>query len=281
MKARHLFLRGVLIGMADLVPGVSGGTMALLTGIYSRLLTALAQLQPALILILKLRIAEAFKKIDFGLLFPLGLGVLASVILLSQVIAWLLDNTRDWLLTFFFGLVIATILTLIKKVARHNWLTSLLFIIGLLFSIALQNLPELNGDPSLLTFFLSGLMAICAMLLPGISGSLLLLLIGMYQPVIQSISNFDVLPLGVFALGAISGLLLFSRLLLFVYHKHQAMTLSLLAGLTLGSLQALWPTQQAEVNVLMNQMAIHYSLLIALLPCGLLSGWYLSNVDKK
>ena len=99
--------------------------------------------------------------------------------------------------------------------------------------------------------------------------------------VIQSISNFDVLPLGVFALGAISGLLLFSRLLLFVYHKHQAMTLSLLAGLTLGSLQALWPTQQAEVNVLMNQMAIHYSLLIALLPCGLLSGWYLSNVDKK
>lgn len=281
MKAHQLFVRGILVGMADLVPGVSGGTMALLTGIYSRLLAGLAQLQPALLLLLKLRISEAFKSIDFAFFVPLGLGILISITGLSQVIAWLLDNTRDWLLMFFFGMVIATTLTLIQKTALYNWRTLALFIIGLALSLALQNLPELNGEPSLLIFFLSGLMAICAALLPGISGSLLLLLIGMYRPVIHSISNLELASLGIFALGAISGLLLFSRLLFFVYHKHQAMTLALLAGLTLGSAQALWPQQQTETNLLITQTAIHYGLLIALLPCGLLSGWYLSHVDKK
>ena len=281
IKWWQLSIRGVLIGIADLVPGVSGGTMALLTGIYPQLLTSLAQLRPALFMLLRWRVAKAMATINFAFFIPLGLGAIIGILSLSQVIVWLLNNTRDWLMAYFLGMVCLTAINLAQRVGRYNWQNIALMILGAAISIALQKLPVLIDSPGLVLFFLAGACAICAMLLPGISGSLLLLLIGMYQPVIDNISTFHLLPLSFFALGALCGLLLFAQILFFVYHNYQPMTLSLLSGLTFGSVPALWPQQQTEMNLLIDQPLIYIGVLIALLISGLLSGWYISYVDKK
>ena len=210
-----IFLRGVAMGAADLVPGVSGGTIALITGIYTRLIAAIASVGPStLSLLLRGRVSDAWKAIDGPFLLVLGAGIATAVIGLASLLDWLLQHFPLPLWAAFLGLVLASALSLVKQNYRlwssKEWP---LFIIGIGVAVFVGLTQAVQLPITPWGVFLAGSVAICAMILPGISGSFLLLLMGMYQVVISAVVNLELVTLGLFALGCGMGLLLFSRLL--------------------------------------------------------------------
>ena len=246
-----IYLRGIAMGTADLVPGVSGGTIALITGIYTRLISAIASIGPsALSLVLRGKILEAWKTLDGQFLVILAAGIATAVIVLAAALDWLLQHYPLPLWATFSGLVMASAVSLVNDNYRHwtarEWPLFLLGIAVALF-VGLTQAVELPLTP--LNIFMAGSVAICAMILPGISGSFLLLLMGMYQPVISAIVNFELTTLGLFALGCVVGLLLFSRLLQRLLLIAEQPTMAMLFGFLLGSLVMLWPWQVAVSSV--------------------------------
>jgi len=237
-----IFLRGMLMGAADIVPGVSGGTMAFITGIYSRLLGAISGFDiAALKLVLNGRWREAWTKVDGGFLLVLGLGIALSVFSLARLITHLLATEPLLLWSFFFGLILASALTLLRHVQR--WTPGAVggLVLAVLIATAIGMAPVLSLPPHELSFFFAGFIAICAMILPGISGSFILVLLGMYPRVLAAIESFSLLPLIFFALGAGSGLLVFSRLLHWLLGRYHGQTLAFLTGFLFGSLLVVWP----------------------------------------
>lgn len=248
------------MGAADIVPGVSGGTVALILGIYERLVTAISRFDGTLIrMLVQRRFAEAARYIDLVFLVSLGAGIGAGVIGLASLMNRLLtdDATRSWTLAAFFGLILASAV-LVARMARASrgdtppavWLGTLL---GFAFAFWLTGLQGVRGgDPSLVYVFFSGSIAICAMILPGISGAFILLLLGMYVHVTGilkrmprlDVSTDDVITVTVFCLGCGIGLLLFSRLLRWLLSRHFTITLAVLSGFMLGSLRKIWPFQR-------------------------------------
>lgn len=244
--------KGMLMGAADAVPGVSGGTIAFMTGIYEELIYSLKQCGPeALSVLFKQGIGAAWQHINGNFLLALVSGILLSVLTLSRVILFWLDEYPIMLWSFFFGLIVAAIWSLIRHIEKWNIPITFAFVAGTVTAYLITSITPTSIEPTTLFIFLSGMIAICAMILPGISGSFILLLLGMYSSVLLAVKELQFFTLSIFASGCIVGLLSFSRLLNWMFSRFKTVTLALLGGFMLGSLNKVWPwknTLETTIN---------------------------------
>lgn len=297
-KWLRIYFSGVLMGAADVVPGVSGGTIAFILGIYDRLIGALSGVNTQSVALLRKGDLKAlWHHFDGAFLLTLGAGVVTSIFLLAGVITHLLVEYPSYLWSFFFGLILASAYFLISQIAYFSWRHFFVVLIGVAFGASLSLLVPTQFDTSLTMVFFSGVIAICAMILPGISGSFLLLIMGMYGFILSAIKNLDFVVIFTFAVGAVIGLLSFSKILNLLLLRARSMTLSLLTGIMLGALVKVWPWKVAdawsvvgdkkiptnETLVLPWQLADYVWLSDLLLPCsfilaGLLSVAVISRV---
>ena len=237
-----LLLKGIAMGAADVVPGVSGGTIAFISGIYTELLNSIKSVNLYNIkTLLKGDIASFWSAINGWFLLVLFIGIGVSVVSLAKVITGLLDSHPQLVWGFFFGLIIASILFIGKSIKKFNVQTIVSLIIGAGVAYWITILEPSQLDTPLWFVFIAGAIAICAMILPGISGSFILLLLGMYKYVLTSIKDLNILVLGVFAAGCITGLLGFSRILSWLLSKYNDIALAVLTGFMIGSLNKVWP----------------------------------------
>ena len=238
-------LKGFCMGAADIVPGVSGGTVALVFGIYEHLVHNVGTGAKALGSLAKASVARFvahLRQVDWWFLIPLGVGVLAAVALLSSVIEQQLHDRPEEMAGLFFGLVVGSIVVAWRLLGdRGPIVLAIMVAVGVVAFVllGLQSGPAV--DPPLLAYLGAGAIAICAMILPGISGSFLLLMMGMYAAVLGAVHDTDLAPLAVFAVGAVLGLALFSTLLNWLLDHYHDPLLAALLGLMLGSLRVLWP----------------------------------------
>ena len=259
-----LLLKGMAMGAADVVPGVSGGTVAFITGIYDELLGALSRIPEAAVLLLKGQVRQAWQLANANFLLILFSGVLLSILSLARVITWLLGTQPIALWSFFFGLILVSCYLMAREIQSWRWSRWVAFIMGAGFAwwITVASPVAWGHDP--LSLFFAGAIAICAMILPGISGSFILLLMGLYPTVLQAVKQLDLSILLVFACGCLFGLLAFARLLRAALERFRDLTLVLLTGIMFGSLNKVWPWKQtlswrtdsqgAEVPVLQNNI---------------------------
>ena len=241
-----IFLRGAAMGTADLVPGVSGGTVALITGIYPRLLGAVTSVDAAAIrLLFQGQLSGLWRHVDGAFLLPLMLGIASAIFGLAGTLKVLLETQPLFVWSFFCGLVLVSSLSLIRtEITRLTPMIVTMALLGVVAMLVLGLGPGVSFPQHSAGFFVAGLFGICAMILPGISGSFILLLLGMYGPIITAVADREAVPLLIFAAGCGVGLLSFSRFLSFVLSRARSATLALLVGFLLGSLVILWPWQE-------------------------------------
>lgn len=237
-----IFLRGLFMGSADIVPGVSGGTIALITGIYERLIFAISSIKFSFIKpLLKGNLSEfktkLIEEIDFELFIPLALGIGIAFITLAKVISYLLDTHTAYTFSFFLGLILASAYILYTKLDDLNIKLIVITAIGIILSYIFVGLNPIATNHSLIVIFISGLIAICAMILPGISGSFLLLLLGQYQYMLNALNSKNLIEIFVFCIGALIGILGFSKLLNYLLEKYESATMAFLIGIMLGTLR--------------------------------------------
>jgi putative membrane protein len=240
-----LFLKGVAMGAADVVPGVSGGTIAFISGIYERLLDAIRSANgTALKLLFSGRIKELWQHIDGTFLVVLFAGIGTSVLGLSKLILYLLANQPEMLWSFFFGLIIASALLVAKSVKQWNIAAIVALMAGAAVAYWVTIAVPVETPTDLWFIFLSGAIAICAMILPGISGSFILLLMSKYEYIIRSLTELNFKVIITFALGCVAGLLSFSHVLHWLLKRYHDLAVALLMGFMLGSLNKVWPWKQ-------------------------------------
>lgn len=240
-----VFVKGMLMGAADIVPGVSGGTVAFITGIYERLLNALKMLLPAFFTLVKKRDFKHFiSETDLIFLVTLFAGILVSVASLAKVISHLMVNYPIPLWSSFFGLILASVYVVAKDVKRWTFTLVLCLLFGALVAWGITQLSPASIEKTSLTIFLSGMLAICAMVLPGISGSFILLILGSYSWVLGAIKNFEWTTLSLFMLGCLFGLLSIANLLSWAFEKYKDVTLAILTGFMLGAMVKVWPWRE-------------------------------------
>jgi putative membrane protein len=237
-----LLLKGMAMGAADVVPGVSGGTIAFISGIYEELLETINAINFGVFKTLKNNgIKAAWKSINGNFIVTLFLGIGISIASLAKLISYVLEAHPILIWSFFFGLVLASILYVGKQVKSWNAGSIVSLIIGTGLAFWITILPPLSSSNELWFIFVSGMIAICAMILPGISGSFILLLMGSYQTVLVAVKDKEFYTIVVFMLGAIMGLLSFSKVLKWMFAKYHDLTIAVLTGFLIGSLNKLWP----------------------------------------
>lgn len=278
-------IKGLAMGAADVVPGVSGGTLAFILGIYERLLAAISSIDTAAVkLLLKGRFSALWQHIDGTFLLCLFSGILLSIFSLANVISYLLEHRPVPLWAFFNGLILASLPVLLRSV---SWSAArlLLLVLGIVFAVAVGMLAPVQLQPAPYMFFLAGAIAICAMILPGISGSFILLILGMYAPIMLAVTELRFTTLALVAAGCLVGLLSFSRLLNWLLkHFHDA-TLALLTGVVIGALYRIWPWQHNQ-QVLSpwqyQQLVANHDLLPAIMAviAGILVITLLLNLER-
>lgn len=230
------------MGAADIVPGVSGGSIALITGIYQRLLDSITSINgDTLRLLLKGRFIDFYKGVNGTFLSLLLLGIMTSIFLLSDLITYLMDEEPIALWSFFSGLILISAFLILKDISRWHLGVVFAIIVGIVSAYFVTELPPISSPDSLWFTFVAGAIAICAMILPGISGSFLLLILGKYESILTALSERDFFTLAIFASGCLIGILSFSRLISWLLKKYYATTIGLLSGFMLGSLNKLWP----------------------------------------
>lgn len=247
-----LFCKGIAMGAADVVPGVSGGTIAFISGIYTQLLGAIGSFNPAALKVLRQRGCRAFwQHVQGTFLTVLFSGILLSVLTFAHLLEYLLANHPLLVWGFFFGLIVASVIYIWRQISVHSVAGWLLLAVGAGLVLASAFAPHIQIEagftPPLLAIFGAGALAICAMILPGISGSFILLLLGMYPVVLGAVVRFDVVILLTFIAGCATGLLSFSRLLHWLLGRFHNHTLALLEGFLVGSLAVVWPWQQVKI----------------------------------
>lgn len=271
-----LFLKGIGMGGADVVPGVSGGTIAFITGIYEELLNSIKSLdQVAIQLLFKGKIADFWKHINGNFLAVLFGGILVSILSLAKLIHFLLNNHPIQLWSFFFGLIIISALLVSREIKKWQVFVVLSTIAGALIAFFITEATPATTPENYLFVFLSGAIAICAMILPGISGSFILLILGKYQFIIESVKELDLAVIAVFGLGCVIGLLSFSRLVSWLLSKYHDVTVALLAGFMIGSLNKIWPWKEI-ISTRLNRKGE----VIPLIEKNLLPNDYLVRVGE-
>jgi len=236
-----IILRGMAMGIADLVPGVSGGTIAFISGIYQRLLSAIKGLPELAVFALKNGIPKAWKKGDLTFLSLLFGGILSSVLLFSTLLSYLLENHSTLVWAFFFGLIAGSIVLVAREIPIWNWKTFLSLGLGAGIGLYLTLLAPVQWPHTYPYVFLAGAIAICAMILPGISGSFILLLIGKYHFIVDALKSKEIGVILTFALGCVTGLLGFSRFINWTFKRFPSLITALLTGFMAGSLNKVWP----------------------------------------
>lgn len=292
-KNSRLFLTGFFMGVADLIPGVSGGTIAFVSGIYEELLYTIRLLSgdiPKHILQWKFR--KAISLIPYSFILPLGLGLFGAIFSMSKLMSYLLESHTTFVFSFFFGLVASSINVVLRKVKMWYKTDILYFVLSTLITYYVVGLIPVDTPKNLLTIFLSGAIAICAMILPGISGSFILLLLGKYYYILDAVNELDVVTIVTFVSGCIFGLSLFSRLLSWLFHHHHDISIIILSGIMLGSMRKIWPWQEVittrinshgetvplvVANVLPDFTSVHILFPIFLILCGFLLVLYLDS----
>ena len=247
--------RGALIGAAEVVPGVSGGTVALVVGVYERLIGSAGHLLTALRLLVRdvprgqgtgPGRAE-LRQVDWGTVVPVLVAMLLALLTLARVIEPLLEEQPERARALFLGLVLASIVVPARMVGRWDGRAVLLAVAAAVLAVLLTGLPPgTNDDPSMLLVYVSAALAICALVLPGVSGSFLLLSIGVYEPTLAAVNDRDLGYVAVFGAGALTGLALFVKALQWLLTARRAATLAVMTGLMVGSLRALWPWQDED-----------------------------------
>lgn len=231
------------MGAADVVPGVSGGTIAFISGIYEELLSSISSFNFGLIKTLRKEgIASVWKQVNGSFLAALFIGIAISIVSLAKVITWLLENEPIPLWGFFFGLVLASVLYIGKQIKKWNPAAFVFCVLGLAFGYMITVMPSASTEGSSLLFlFFAGAIASCAMILPGISGSYILLLMGSYSTVMAAVTEKNITVIAIVGAGVIVGLLSFSRVLKWLFAKFNNQMLAALMGIMLGSINKIWP----------------------------------------
>ncbi len=244
-------LKGMAMGAADVVPGVSGGTIAFISGIYDELLDSINAFKPGLIKIWK---EQGFKKVwetlNANFLVALILGIGISVLSLVKALSLALEHYPILVWSFFFGLVLASIIYVGKQITKWNFASFLSLIIGAVVAYLITQIqPAAGTSPTVFYLILSGSLAICAMILPGISGSFILVLLGMYQVALTAIHQRELDKIAFLGIGAIVGLLVFSKVLKYVLERYRNATIALLTGFIVGALNKIWPWKEVLETV--------------------------------
>ncbi len=244
----NYFVKGIAVGVANIIPGVSGGTIALIVGIFERLINAIKAFDLTAAKLLFTGKWKAFaEKTDFYFLISLAIGIALAIIALARVFDYLFRDYPVYIWSYFFGLVMASIYFVAKTIDRWNFVVILFFILGTVFAVYVSLMHPAAENSNFWYLFLCGIVAICSMILPGLSGSFVLILMGNYQLVaIQAINNHEFFVLIPVALGAIIGLVAFSHVLAWVFKHYKDQTIATLSGFILGSLNVLWPWKTAE-----------------------------------
>jgi putative membrane protein len=246
-ESAALIAKGVCMGTADIIPGVSGGTMAYILGIYQRLLLAIATFNRHWFRrIVRLELRDAFSAIPFSFLLPLAAGIIGAVFIFTQIIPlpYYITHYPEPLYGLFFGLIAGSALLLLKQHARLRWQDGMLIVAGAAFGYLCVTLVPTNTPDGAWFLFLSGAIAISAMLLPGISGSFILLILGKYAPVLGALGNLDFAVLLPFMAGCIAGLLAFAHALLWLLRHYWRPVNLVITGILVGTLRAVWPFQE-------------------------------------
>lgn len=235
-------LKGMAMGAADVVPGVSGGTIAFITGIYQELIGTISGVNLDLIKVWK---KEGFKamwrKLNGSFILALLTGILISIFSVMRLTNYLLEEHPIHIWAFFFGLILASVWFVAKQIPKWNFKIVLSLLIGAGIAFYIVSLPPMGGTPSNWFLFMAGAIAICAMILPGISGAFILVLLGAYKTITEAAHNFDIKTLAIVAVGAVFGLLAFSRVLKWLFDHYSTITLAVLTGFIAGSLNKIWP----------------------------------------
>ncbi|WP_299336854.1 DUF368 domain-containing protein [uncultured Psychroserpens sp.] len=237
-----LTLKGAAMGAADAVPGVSGGTIALISGIYEELISTIGSVDLSLLKTLRKEGFKAFwTQLNGNFLLALLSGIGISFVVFMRIAKYLLEQHPILIWSFFFGLIIASIFFVGKQIKRWNIGTFTAIIIGALVAFYVSTLPSLGANDNPYFLFIAGAIAICAMILPGISGSFILVILGAYKTLSDALHDFDVKKIMIFIIGALVGLLSFSRVLKWLFKNYYNTTLALLTGFIIGSLNKVWP----------------------------------------
>lgn len=277
----RLFFTGFTMGSADIVPGVSGGTMAFIFGVYEELIDSIKILSGEVPRkILKGKFKEAFGLIPFHFLVPLGLGIMVAVLSLTNLLSNLLVTQPIFVWSFFFGLVLASVFLVSKRIVTWD-LRDIAFMLAFtVIAYQIVGAVPVETPENPIAFVLAGAIAICAMILPGISGSFLLLIMGKYEQILGAVKSLDLITIGFVGIGAVFGLAFFSRLLSWLFRKHHDIMIASLTGFMIGSLRKIWPwkvTLETRINshgievpiVQQNILpsAFDQTVLIAILLC--------------
>ncbi|PDW03327.1 DUF368 domain-containing protein [Candidatus Viridilinea mediisalina] len=287
-SAIRIFLTGFAMGAADLIPGVSGGTMAFILGVYEQLLNAIKSFNVKLIqLLFKGRWQEALDAVPIRFLIPLCLGLAVAIFSMARLMRYLLEYQTVYLFSFFFGLILASIIA-VGATVRWNLQSAITLLVGTVVAYLIIGLVPMDMPNDPLTIFLSSMVAITAMILPGISGSFILLILGQYAYVLNAVAEFNLIAIMPVIFGAIVGLLGFARILSWLLKHYHDATVALLVGFMAGSLRKIWPWKEVtewmtnrhgeevpmrESNILPNFAGVEFwfALTIAVMAFVLLS----------
>lgn len=294
-EAIVLFFKGMGMGAANVIPGVSGGTIALITGIFERLIDAIKSFNlKALKLLFSGKLKEFFKHIDFVFLVVVFLGVGVAIISVAKLFEYLFEYYPVYIWAFFFGLVLASVYFVGREIKKWNITTILSFIIGTAVAVMISIMNPANENEAVLYLVLCGAIAACSMILPGLSGSFVLILLGNYQLVmIESVSSLDFKILLPIVVGAVAGILGFSHLLSWVFKKFRDQTIGTLTGFVLGSVMILWPwkeqlfetfgdkTELVGYKWFIPEFNMEFFVATAIIFVGIVSIWLMEHFANK
>lgn len=259
-----LYLKGVAMGLGDSVPGISGGTIAVITKIYDQLVFSISAIDlRACSLLFTGRISEAWQYVNGGFLLILAMGILSGLLLSANTVLFLLENYFPPLMAFFIGMVLSSTWLLKNEFTLNAWQNILALLLGLLLATLIGFISPRSAELSLIYVFFSGAIAISAMILPGLSGAFILLLLGVYEFILGALVEFNWPYILVFVLGCATGLLIFSRILTWLLLKHHQLSYGFITGMLLGSLSALWPWQQSTDSPMLLASSITIVLGVA------------------
>ena len=298
-----VFFKGFAMGVANVIPGVSGGTIALLTGIFERLINALKSFDvEALKLLFGLRFKEFAKHIDFGFLVFVFLGIGISIVSVAKLLEFLFEEYPVYVWSFFFGLILVSVWFVGKSIGKINLPAIISFAVGTAVAFGLSMMNPATENTAFWYLIVCGAVAVCSMILPGLSGSFVLILMGNYHLImIYAVSHFDISILVPVAIGVVAGLLAFSHFLSWLLGKYEKPTMALLTGFIFGSLGTIWPWKN-EIHLVQNgeellkngkpiiqgyQMYFpqHFNaevaIAIVLMIAGMVALWALEHASEK
>ena len=274
-----LFFKGVFMGIADAIPGVSGGTIALLLGIYEELISTISGLNFSLITKLKNNGFKSFwESLNGNFLITLVLGIGISLILFVKISANLLTSHPLYVWSFFLGLILATVYVIYKLIESWNLVNIISTLLMIAFSIILTSHSlDISDDTNLFYILICGIIASSAMILPGISGSLILVILGVYKILVEALDNLDVKIISSFLVGAVIGVISFSKILKWLFKNYKSLAYSIMLGLVIGSIEKIWPWNKSFSAELSN---LDLFLSISLVILGFIIVFLLEKTKK-